>query len=47
MHSRSVHFAIESLIEYMTDPELEALLTFLNASEDLIACSYCCIPRLK
>jgi hypothetical protein len=44
---RNVHFAIESLIEHMTDTELEALLTFLNASEESIACSYCSIPRLK
>ncbi|CAF0754356.1 unnamed protein product [Rotaria sordida] len=43
----NVHFAIESLIEYMTDAELEALLTFLNASDQSISCSYCSIPRLK
>lgn len=44
---RDVHFAIETLIEYMTDAELEALLTFLNASDQSIVCSYCSIPRLK
>ncbi|CAF0721845.1 unnamed protein product [Rotaria sp. Silwood1] len=43
----NVHFAIESLIEHMTDAELEALLTFLNASDQSITCSYCSIPRLK
>ncbi|CAF2358097.1 unnamed protein product [Rotaria sp. Silwood2] len=42
-----VHFAIESLLEHMTDAELEALLTFLNASDQSITCSYCSIPRLK
>ena len=31
----------------MTDAELEALLTFLNASDQSIVCSYCSIPRLK
>jgi hypothetical protein len=47
LYSRNVQFAIESLIEHMSDEELEALLTFLNASEQSIACSYCSIPRLK
>ncbi len=47
LYFRNVHFAIESLIEHMTDLELKALLTFLNASEESIACSYCSIPRLK
>jgi len=44
---RNVHFAIESLIEHMTDDELVAVLSFLNTSEESIACSYCSIPRLK
>ncbi len=47
LYSRNVHFAIESLIEYMSNTELEALITFLNASEQSIACSYCSIPRLR
>lgn len=47
LNFRNVHFAIESLIEHMTDAELEALLTFLNVSDQTIPCSYCSIPRLK
>ncbi|CAF4348116.1 unnamed protein product, partial [Adineta steineri] len=43
----NVHFAIETLIEHMTDDELKQLLTFLNGSSQSIACSYCSIPRLK
>ncbi|CAF4047386.1 unnamed protein product, partial [Adineta steineri] len=43
----NVHFAIETLIEHMTDDELKQLLTFLNGSSQSIACSYRSIPRLK
>ncbi|CAF4430880.1 unnamed protein product, partial [Adineta steineri] len=43
----NVYFAIETLIEHMTDDELKQLLTFLNGSSQSIACSYCSIPRLK
>ncbi|CAF0978718.1 unnamed protein product [Adineta ricciae] len=43
----NVHFAIETLIDYMTDEELKQLLTFLNGSDQSITCSYCSIPRLK
>ncbi|UJR26188.1 hypothetical protein I4U23_007531 [Adineta vaga] len=43
----NVHFALETLIEHMTDEELKQLITFLNGSDHAIACSYCSIPRLK
>ncbi|CAF5227231.1 unnamed protein product, partial [Rotaria magnacalcarata] len=31
----------------MTDAEVEALLSFLKASDQSISCGYCSIPRLK
>ncbi|CAF2042514.1 unnamed protein product [Rotaria magnacalcarata] len=43
----NVHFAIECLLDNMTDAEVEALLSFLKASDQSISCGYCSIPRLK